>query len=66
MDQKEFREFYRTIQDVAEHPVVLRMKKYPHHGDTSCYKHCMRVAYFNYMQEIASGCKIGGKSRDAA
>ena len=33
MDQKEFREFYRTIQDVAEHPVVLRMKKYPHHGD---------------------------------
>ena len=49
MDQKEFREFYRTIQDVAEHPVVLRMKKYPHHGDTSCYKHCMRVAYFNYI-----------------
>ena len=41
MDQKEFREFYRTIQDVAEHPVVLRMKKYPHHGDTSCYKHYM-------------------------
>ena len=31
------------------HPVVLRMKKYPHHGDTSCYKHCMRVAYFNYI-----------------
>ena len=43
MDQKEFREFYRTIQDVAEHPVVLRMKKYPHHGDTSCYKHCMML-----------------------
>ena len=49
MDQKEFKEFYRTIQDVAEHPVVLRMKNYPHHGNTSCYKHCMRVAYLNYI-----------------
>ena len=27
MDQKEFREFYRTIQDVAEHPVVLRIEE---------------------------------------
>ena len=42
-------EHKRVHEDVAEHPVVLRMKKYPHHGDTSCYKHCMRVAYFNYI-----------------
>ena len=34
------REFYKTIQDLAEHPVVLEMKKYPQHGKTNCYKHC--------------------------
>ena len=42
------REFYKTIQDLAEHPVVLEMKKYPQHGKTNCYKHCLRVAYCNY------------------
>ena len=52
MDQKEFREFYRTIQDVAEHPVVLRMKKYPHHGDTSCYKHCMMLGSKEFVKTI--------------
>ena len=31
------REFYKSIQDLAEHPVVLEMKKYPQHGKTNCY-----------------------------
>ena len=42
------KEFYREIADVAEHPAVLRMKKFPHHGSTNCYQHCMNVAYYNY------------------
>ena len=42
------REFYKSIQDLVEHPVVLEMKKYPQHGKTNCYKHCLRVAYCNY------------------
>lgn len=41
-------EFYDCIRDIAEHPVVLRMKLYPHHGTTNCYQHCMNVAYYNY------------------
>ncbi len=41
-------EFYEEIKDIAKHPVVLRMKKYPHHGSTNCYQHCMNVAYYNY------------------
>lgn len=41
-------DFYECVQDVAEHPVVLRMKLYPHHGTTNCYQHCMNVAYYNY------------------
>jgi len=41
-------EFYGEIKDIAQHPVVLRMKLYPHHGSTNCYQHCMNVAYYNY------------------
>lgn len=41
-------EFYKEIEDLARHPVVLRMKLYPHHGTTNCYQHCMNVAYYNY------------------
>lgn len=41
-------EFGEEIKDIARHPVVLRMKLYPHHGNTNCYQHCMNVAYYNY------------------
>lgn len=42
-------DFYECIRDIAEHPVVLRMKLYPHHGTTNCYQHCLHVAYYNYI-----------------
>lgn len=48
MNKEHFKEFYNTIKDIAEHPVVQQMKQYTHHGTTSCYKHCLRVAYQNY------------------
>jgi len=41
-------EFYEVVQDLIEHPIVLEMKKYPHHCTTSCYQHCLNVAYYNY------------------
>jgi len=41
-------EFYECVKDLATHPVVLRMKLYPHHGTTNCYQHCINVAYYNY------------------
>ncbi|MCU6748118.1 phosphohydrolase [Faecalicatena acetigenes] len=41
-------DFYACIKDIAEHPVVLRMKLYPHHGKTNCYQHCLHVAFYNY------------------
>ncbi len=43
------KDFYECIQDLAKHPVVLRMKLYPHHGSTNCYQHCLHVAYYNYI-----------------
>ena len=41
-------DFYACIEDIARHPVVLRMKLYPHHGHTNCYEHCLHVAFCNY------------------
>ena len=41
-------DFFECVKDIARHPVVLRMKLYNHHGKTSCYDHCMHVAYYNY------------------
>ncbi|WP_143468400.1 phosphohydrolase [Lachnoclostridium sp. An181] len=52
--EQQFREvqwhqdFWKCIEDLARHPVVLRMKLYAHHGNTNCYQHCMNVAYYNY------------------
>lgn len=42
------KDFWECVRDIAEHPVVLRMKLYPHHGSTNCYQHCLNVAYYNY------------------
>ena len=57
-------EFYQCIKDIAEHPVVLRMKLYKHHGTSSCYQHCMNVAYHNYCWCRFLNLEIGGKRRD--
>ena len=54
-------EFYECIRDIMEHPVVLLMKKFPHHCDTNCYQHCMNVAYYNYQI-----CKVLGLDAKAA
>jgi uncharacterized protein len=56
-----YNEFYEAIRDLAEHPVVLEMKKYPHHCNTSCYQHCLNVAYYNYKI-----CKAFGLDAKAA
>lgn len=55
-------EHYECIKDIAAHPVVLRMKLYPHHGTTNCYQHCLHVSYYNYQL-----CKLFGlNARSAA
>lgn len=53
-------EFYACIEDLVNHPVVQEMKKYPHHGKTSCYQHCLNVAYYNY--EICKFFKLDARS----
>lgn len=56
------RDFHECIVDIEKHPVVQQMKKYPHHGNTNCYQHCLKVAYYNYLI-----CNIFGlRAREAA
>lgn len=56
------KEFYTCIADLTVHPVVIQMRKYPQHGNTNCYRHCLHVAYYNYL--ICTW--LGLRAREAA
>lgn len=50
MDKKyQLTEFFNIIQDIISNDTVKQMKHYRQHCNTSCYKHCMQVAYFTYI-----------------
>lgn len=57
-------EFYNNIYEIASHPVVRQMRKYPHHGNTSCYRHCLSVAFYTYYLCVIMGldAKEAGKA----
>lgn len=43
------REFISIIEDLLENAKVQEMRKFNQHASTSCYKHCMQVAYYTYI-----------------
>lgn len=43
-----FAEYYACIEDLLEHTVVLAMKNFTQHGNTSCFQHCINVSYYNF------------------
>lgn len=42
-------EFFDIIQDIISNTTVQQMKNYRQHCNTSCFKHCMQVAYFTFI-----------------
>ncbi len=42
-------EFMNIIQDLTKNPTVKQMKNFNQHANTSCYQHCMQVAYYTYL-----------------
>ena len=42
-------EFFEIIKDIISNDTVKQMKHFRQHCNTSCYKHCMQVAYFTYI-----------------
>ena len=41
-------DYFNLVSDLLENEVVLRMKKFTHHGSTTCFQHCLNVSYYNY------------------
>ena len=41
--------FLNCIQDLLNNPDVQKMKTFIHHGHTTCYIHCVCVAYFAFL-----------------
>lgn len=42
-------EFFSIISDIINNETVQKMKEYRQHCDTSCYQHCLHVAYYSYV-----------------
>lgn len=40
--------FFQIIQDITSNETVKQMKNFRQHCDTSCYDHCLHVAYYSY------------------
>ncbi len=40
--------YYSLVADLLDSEVVQSMKQYPHHGNTTCFQHCLNVSYYNY------------------
>ena len=41
-------EFFHIIGDIISNENVQKMKNFRQHCDTSCYQHCLHVAYYSY------------------
>ena len=42
-------EFNEIISDIANNEIVLKMRNFRQHYNTSCYEHCKYVAYYTYL-----------------
>ncbi len=42
-------DYYNCVKDIIENEVVLKMKNYIQHGNTTCYQHCINVSYYSFL-----------------
>lgn len=57
-------EFEEVIRDVIDSDVVQEMKLYNHHSYTSCFKHSLHVAYYNFKicKKLGLDAKAGARA----
>lgn len=48
-DFKSKREFVSIAKDLIDNPTVKQMKNFRQHYNSSCYEHCLEVAYWSYL-----------------
>ena len=63
MRRDNIHEFYNIVEEYINHPKVLAMKNYKHHG-INRYDHCFRVAYHTY--KITKKLKLNYESATKA
>ncbi|MCI8273381.1 MAG: HD domain-containing protein [Clostridia bacterium] len=49
INNKNIIEFYNITKKLLSNNLVQEMKKYRQHYSTSCYEHCVEVAYWSYL-----------------
>lgn len=42
-------EFKQIVNEICQNPKVKEMANFIQHANTSCYEHCLRVAYYTYV-----------------
>ena len=42
-------EFKQIVNEICQNPKVKEMANFMQHANTSCYEHCLRVAYYTYV-----------------
>src|SRR5699024_9828260 len=42
-------EFFEIVKPILTNETVQQMKNYKQHCDTSCYSHCLHVAFYSYV-----------------
>ena len=41
-------EYNTLVKDLLKNDIILKMKNYIQHGNTTCYQHCINVSYYSY------------------
>lgn len=62
MTQTQIENFLALIEDLLASEPVQRMKLYVHHGNTTCYAHCVSVAYYSYQFAVETDAKVNLRS----
>ena len=47
--EENYIEFKNIINEIRSNPKVREMNNYMQHSTTSCYNHCLHVAYYTYL-----------------
>ena len=46
--EEHYAEFNSHIREILDSDIIYEMKNYMQHGGTTCFQHCINVAYYNY------------------
>ena len=49
IQKSSYEEFFCIIQDLIKNETVQKMRSFKQHSNTSCYKHCLQVAFYTYI-----------------